>query len=882
MIGVTLAALAAAAAPLPDAAPEIIVTASDRGQRAIDAPIAVSIVSGETLRNSGAVDIRGLGQLSPSLLVSSSSNEAGGGGARIRGGGTVGDNPGLESSVASYVDGVYRARAAVALTELGPIDHIEVLHGPQGTLFGRNASAGLINIVTAAPSLDPHAYAEASFGNYDARRFAAGLTGALAPDLAARIDGVWFQRDGFVRDVVSGNRLNDRDRMLARGKLRWTPDASFTATLIADYQRRNEDCCGGIYYIARDLKSSTPGVGGGSLIASPSSIAALIRATPSAVSGAQSLVIDNGARAVALTPGQTFQSAVQDGGVSLTLEKHLDSGVTLTSITAWRTNRFTRAQDADFSSLDLLDRPADGNGYVRYRNVSQELRARGHAFGGRLDWLVGGYLGLERLTLADNMAYGADYDAFASARTGLSGGNFATFARYGFAHLNAFANAFGGPALAAQVQDVPITGTGEQDLYHQHDRNIALFTHEIVKLTDRLSLTVGARTTWDRKTLDASLGSTSNCGVYVANIARLRALGTPQALALANSVLAPLAGYPCNINSVAGAYSTAGREHNWSGTAALSYRIAEGMLAYASWSRGYKAGGFNLDRAALFNSAALSQLPFSSLAFKPETVEAIEIGAKAHRGPLTLELTLFRQLFRNFQLNTYTGTNFIVSNVVGCRTSLGTTDSDAIAGNSACADPTAGVLSKGVEIEGSLRPAQDVTLAAGFTYADTRYRKDIAGSPDALTGNNSLPTVLFLLPGSRLSNAPAYTATGSVSWTPRLTDRLRALIYADARWQSRFNTGSDLLPEKEQAAFATINARIGLTSGRWTVELWAQNLFDTRYKQVVFSEPLQGGGSGGLPGTSAAVTAFGTSSTQVFGAFLGEPRTWGATLRWQF
>jgi iron complex outermembrane receptor protein len=432
------------------------------------------------------------------------------------------------------------------------------------------------------------------------------------------------------------------------------------------------------------------------------------------------------------------------------------------------------------------------------------------------------------------------------------------------------------------VQNVPITGTGELDRWRQHDRNFAIFTHEIVHVTDRLALTLGARYTWDKKTLDASLASTSNCGIYVADIARLRALGTTQALALANGILAPLAGYPCNINSVSGNFADKASEHRWSGTAAASYRLGDGLNAYASWSRGYKAGGFNLDRAALFNSSALAQLPTDSLHYKPETVDSLEIGAKYNRGPLRLELTLFRALFRNFQLNTYTGTNFIVSNIAGCTTALGPTDSDNISGNSACSSFKAGVISKGVEIEAGLKPLRDVTLNAGFTYADTRYRKDIAGSPDALSGNNSLPPVLFLLPGARLSNAPAYTVTGSAGWTPRLNDRLRGLLYGDVRWQSKFNTGSDLLTEKAQAAFATVNVRAGLTSGHWTAELWAQNLFDKRYTQVSFSEPLQGGGSSGLPGTAAAVTKFGSTSTQLFGSFLGDPRTWGGTIRFSF
>ena len=120
----------------------IIVTAQGRSQVLADVPVAVSAVSGETLQNSGTSDIRELTQVAPSLLVSSTGNEANGS-ARIRGIGTVGDNPGLESSVAVFVDGVYRFRSGSAMSELGPIDRIEILRGPQGTLGGRNSSAGL-------------------------------------------------------------------------------------------------------------------------------------------------------------------------------------------------------------------------------------------------------------------------------------------------------------------------------------------------------------------------------------------------------------------------------------------------------------------------------------------------------------------------------------------------------------------------------------------------------------------------------------------------------------------------------------------------------------------------------------------------------------------
>ena len=201
----------AAVAATPEADPnDIIVTATRRSETLSNVPIAVSAVGAEALQNSGANDIRALNQLAPSLLVSSTGNEANGS-ARIRGVGTVGDNPGLESSVAVFIDGVYRSRTGSGLNELGEIERIEVLRGPQGTLFGRNASAGLINIITVSPSFELGGNAEATYGNYDYYRLAGGITGPIIADkLAARIDGVYVNRNGFYRDVTgTDGRVND-------------------------------------------------------------------------------------------------------------------------------------------------------------------------------------------------------------------------------------------------------------------------------------------------------------------------------------------------------------------------------------------------------------------------------------------------------------------------------------------------------------------------------------------------------------------------------------------------------------------------------------------------------------------------------------------------
>jgi len=185
--------------PKPNQPDDIVITAQGRRQLLQNVPIAVTAVGGQDMRNSGATDIRQLNQLAPSLLVSSTSTEANGS-ARIRGIGTVGDNPGLESSVAVFVDGVYRSRSGIGLNELGGIDRIEVLRGPQGTLFGRNASAGLIHVFSKKPAFDWNAYGEATIGNFDMRRLEAGITGPIADTADACFGCSPFER----RSLLSG------------------------------------------------------------------------------------------------------------------------------------------------------------------------------------------------------------------------------------------------------------------------------------------------------------------------------------------------------------------------------------------------------------------------------------------------------------------------------------------------------------------------------------------------------------------------------------------------------------------------------------------------------------------------------------------------------
>jgi iron complex outermembrane recepter protein len=864
----------------------IIVTATRRSEALSDIPLAVSAVTAQSLANSGASDIRALNQLSPSLLVSSTSSEAAAGGARIRGIGTVGDNPGLESSVATFVDGVYRNRAGVGLSELGAIDRIEVLRGPQGTLFGRNASAGLISVITAKPSFNFGATGEATYGNYDALRLGGGVTGPIGETLAARLDGVYFKRNGFLKDVVSGRSINNRDRWLVRGQLLFQPSDDLSVRIIGDYADRKEECCGAAYLPGQNVTRATDG----SLVYSANSIAGLERALGGIISD------DTFKRETAITPGFGYRGDVKDWGVSGEINYKFGD-TTLTSITAYRDWKLVRGQDADFNNLDILRRPGtDANAQRQsFQTFTQELRLQGTAFDDKLDWLVGGYFANEKLKLRDNLSYGADFERYANclvvanlaaSAAGIGITNLLNPAAAGcinptaaaaipttvpaLAPLAGPARLFAGltipgltgyraVAAAAGAPTARLTGVALDDNFEQTSRNFAVFTHNVIKFTDQISLTLGARYTNESKTLNASFRDNNTL------CATLRASAT----------LSSLATLPCVIPNVpGGSYSQNGAKKNEdkiTGTAVLSIKPVDDLLVYASYSRGYKAGGFNLDRSGLtYGAPNLNQLTF-----EPEIVNSFEVGYKLNKPGFDLNIAAFYQKFGGFQLNTFNGVNFIVVNVDSCKTSLNGFDQDLSNTTGACTTGTkGGVSSKGLEIEAFLRPVRHVAVNLGLTYTNTSYGNDLVG-----VNGTAFPGALFQLPGRRLSNSSEFVATGSFSWTPPIGDTgMSGLLYADTRLQSDTNTGSDLDREKIQDGFAVVNARVGLRGAeqKWALELWAQNIFNVNYQQVTFDAPLQGGG------TTRQTQAFGTATNQLFGAFLAEPRTYGITARFKF
>ena len=862
-----------------DGGTTIVVTAQGRTQELTDVPVAVNVVSAEELRNSGASDIRELNQVAPSLLVSSTGNEANGS-ARIRGIGTVGDNPGLESSVAVFVDGVYRSRSGNALSELGPIERVEVLRGPQGTLGGRNSSAGLINIYTAPPEFEFSGYGAFTYGNYDAVKVEAGINAPLGDTVAARLDGVYFRRDGFYNDVVNDVDVNNRDRYLVRGQLLFEPTDTLSIRLTGDYSKKDEACCAATFVQPEfaPLARVSPGLdpfarpdGGPALTSTQNPIVNILLGLGQNPNALTQSTFD---RDIYVTPGRSYAGETEDYGAALELNWDF-GGARLTSITGYRDYSNTQGSDTDYTQIDLLYRaPGPNAGAREFRTFTQELRLQGEAFDGTLDWLVGGYFANEKLETRDNLRFGTQYGAFANCRIALAINpalaNPSAANCFG-ANIAAIDGTLGAPAFGAATPLIiaginnlaTVTDRGSTgDLYNQESTNWALFTHNIINITDRLNLTLGLRYTNENKDFSATFGNDNTaCPANRALLSSL--LGVPALAGLAGGLI----GLSCQGNSTSElngvSIADSRDEDEFTGTAILSFKPTDRLLTYASYSRGYKAGGFNLDRSALANPVTfnVNALNPANLQFGQETVDAFEVGGKYDGRDWTLTAAAFYQRFSNFQLNTFNGSVFLVQNVNSCGADLGGADRDASGTTGACAadDVQPGVIAKGVELELGLRPARFLNANLGLTYADTSYETNLIGNDTGAP----LDPALRLLPGDNLSNAPEITATASLSYTPPIGNSgLTGLFYINTRMTSDYNTGSDLLYGKEQDGYVLVNGRIGIRGPdeKWAIELWAQNLFDQDYTQVAINTPF-------------------VAPQQTYSAYLAEPRTYGITVR---
>lgn len=848
--GVALSALAVSAAQAQDAEPavepaadeagaedaestDIIVTATRRSTVVQDVPLAVSVVNAALIENAGITDIRGIRQLSPSLQTTTGQSAATGTVLRIRGIGTAGDNPGFEPSVGVFVDGVFRARAGVALANLPPLERVEVLRGPQGTLFGRNTSAGALSIITSGPEFDLGGFVDVTYGNLDEIDARAAIYGPVSETIALRLDGGYQQRDGYIRDVNSDRRINDLDRWFVRGQALLETE-TITFRLIGDYAETDEQCCGALNTNSGfEIFPSGTDTSTGSILGFITSNAI---ETIAGLAGNDGIVrpFNREDRRQAISPNRGYGEAVTEWGISGELNWELNDNITLTSITAYRDWEVVRDQDIDFSGLDRAFRDDYVNGL---KDFTQEIRFQGTAFDEKVDWLVGGFYLNESLTLNDTVRFGTQADPFvdavfsgltrsAGAPNGLQlygtlGPGVPLFGQAVLATnpTLAAAAAAGGPAvLATFLNPLPATpaGAGQiADRYNVDTDAFAIFTHNIINFTDKLSLTLGLRYNYERKSLDTDLNASAPTCDFFAN---------PNS-ALFRQALGPLFPvaflYGCNpvINTeFNGNFDDDRTDSEFTGTVRLAYKFNDDILLYGGYDRGYKSGGYNLDRAT-FDSVLLGGdgAQGSDLEFDNETADSYEIGIKTNLTPeFSLNVTGFWANFNDFQDLTFIGTSFVVTSVDQ-------------------------VTSRGVEIESIIRPVRDLVFNLGYSYIKAEYDDD--NLPPELAGSD----------GVQITNQPTSTITFAGVWTPRITDEVGFLLQVDARYNSGVNTINVPLavPFTTNDGYGIVNLRSGvsLLDDKLNIEGYVENLFDTYYNITSFPIPEQGNSYAVYPST---------------------------------
>ncbi len=732
---------------------EVIVTATKREESIQDVPVAVSAFTGEDLSARGVEDLYGLAEVAPSIAVYGSNSTSNGGTLRIRGVGTTGNNPGLEAAVGTFIDGIYRSRAGLAFNDLMDIDRVEILRGPQGTLFGKNTVAGAVNIITRKPAFENTLDLTLGAGDLDSGEIGVVGNGILVDDvLAARVAYGYRKRDGFYENLETGDAYDNRNRHNVRMQLLWTPNDEVEVRIIGDRTERDETCCPAAFWIPGPTSAVVAALGG--------------NIDPFEVDHSAQVGVDY----------EPYEE-VRDQGLSVDVLWEMDTGTSFRSITARRDYEVARGQDIDFTSADILH-PQDTD--ESFENVSQEFQLYGET--DNVSWLFGAYMYTEDLRSTEYIVFSHD------------GGNY----------LGAL---FGAPALAAVVMGDPagrgVPGQGYDAVFFSETEGWSAFTHNTWHTSERFDITLGLRYSTEEKDAGAIIN------------------GAPLGESVDDPFCAivPIGSLCDNLS-----YNNKEDESEVTGTLKGAYAVTDDINVYASFSRGYKAGGFNLDQEAVGFRDENGD-PVDQSRFDPETSDSYELGVKA-RGlddRLTVNTALFHTKFDQFQLNTFTGLGFTVGNVKE-------------------------VTSQGVEVESMLALGGGVFLTAGFTYADARY------------GDNLIPANAHL-EGNRVTQSPLWQSSVSV-FVDREIPNTDWRFILNGNWShiGEANTGSDLDPEKVRAAFNLLNAQFGVRSedGRYEATIWGRNLTNKQMNFLVFDSVFQGGS---------------------WHTFVNPPRTAGVTLR---
>lgn len=743
---------------------EIVVTSRRRSETAQAVPIPISVVGGEMISDRGAFNVNLVKELVPSVQLYSSNprNTT----LNIRGlGSTFGlTNDGIDPGVGFYVDGVYYARPAAATLDFIDIEQIEVLRGPQGTLFGKNTTAGAFNITTKKPSFTSQGNFELSYGNYGYVQAKASVSGPLGKMLAGRMSFSGTQRDGLLENVNSGARVNDINNLGARGQLLFVPSDKTAILLAADATRQRP--VGYAQVIAGVAPTLRPEYRQFEQI-----IADLGYSLPSR--NPFDRVIDHD------TP---WRSGNDLGGVSLNIDVEIGNG-TLTSTSAWRYWNWDPSNDRDFTALPVLAR---SEGTSRHRNWSQEIRYSG-TFSSRLTGVVGLYaIGQELNT-----------DPVHTEESGA--------AQWRFSQNS--------PHPAWQTPGL-LDGYGIRTTSKLSTFSGALFGQLDWALTERLHLLPGIRLNYDAKQIDFDRQTYGGLET-----------DDPELLALKRVIYTDQS-FMADVD-----------DFNLSGQLTLTYKAAERVHSFITYSTSYKPVGINLGGLPTADGAPMLELAV----IKPEAVQHAEVGLKTNPSPHAMvNFTLYHTEIRDYQ------------------TQVQTAQLGVNRGYLANAEK---VRVRGVEIDVNTRVNSFLSLYGAIAYTDGRY-VSFTNAPVPLeeTGGEAAFKDISgdVLPGI---SKWASSLGGEISGPGTLFGFSGKFFFAaDSYFRSGFSSSPSPSKYLWIEDYILLNSRTGFkASDGISVNLWSRNLLNKDY----FEQLLPAGGNAGH-----------------YAAVLGDPRTWGLTLRY--
>ncbi len=764
----------------------IIVTATKRATTLQETPVAVSVVSGDDLKASQIRDIRDLSLLAPSLSVNQQQTSSATT-FSIRGVGTSGNNSGLEPSVGVFVDGVYRSRQGASINDFPTVERIEVLRGPQSTLYGRNTPAGVVSIITQKPEFEVGADAEVTYANYNNVIVKGSLTGPISENLAFRISGNVNQRDGYITNVVNGEDVNERDRWSVRGQLLFEPADNISVRLIGDYSKIEEACCAAPFF------QYNPGVAGALPLVFPGAV--VVPATPFE----REVAFDGNLLTDQTTYGFSGQVDIDLGYAELT------------SITAYRDFEETNDIDADFLDLQAstINQGADS-----YDTFTQELRLTSSG-DNTLDWMVGAFYFNQDLTVDGVSTFGPDLRPFADII--LAGGNITTLENI----LALFGAATPGSFLAE--------GEGlQQEHFDQADESFAAFATLDYHLTDALTVTGGIR--WETETKDV--------------VSDVVVTGPFLALDLTN--IPQLAFIPLPVGAFAGLqpfqffanpfvnFTDSRTDEEVSYLARIAYDVNDNLNVYGSFSTGFKSGGFNLSRGSSVSTAG----------FDPETTRAFELGAKGafFDGAMTANVALFHQRVSDFQANIFNGAAFDLTNAG--QTTIKGFEIDTVINPVDNLIITAGVT----YLDGKYDEFINGPCINSAFIDDTNIPAELLTCSPTVSGvANPAFTNTRDFSGLDLS-LPKFSSSTTATWIVPMGD-LEGFVRGEVQFKGDVNLGGDQNPLKQRGSYTLLNASVGVGNPDqgWQIVGWIRNLADEEFAQGIFDSVAQPGGLNGYP-----------------------------------